>query len=311
MNDPEIITLPMTGSDKAALDALAPVLRKVSKETFQKGRIERMIEAARGAANGWPADPQTGEPIRPANRLELLDYSGSKVYTITAGENYSNIILYLHGGAYLYDMTDLHALLCDKLAADADAKVCIPLYTRIPDGTWREGYGLIRAVYSDLCKEGKPITVMGDSAGGAMACGFAAYCAERALTPPGKLVLISPWLDVTMSDPATAEYEDADFMLDTYGLIECGKRWAADKDPRDPLISPLYLDKPALPDTLLFVGTAELMYPDVTAFYHKIKDTVNVTLVYGEGFHHTFAASTTIEQGRAAQAMMVDFILRD
>ena len=311
MTDPRIITLPMTESDKAALDALAPILRKVSKENFQKGRVEHMIEAARNTKTGWPTDPQSGDPICTASKLELTQCCGAKVYTLTANESYSRIILYLHGGAYLYDMTDLHALLCDKLAGAADAKVCIPLYGVIPEHTYKDGYALTLALYTELLKQGKPITVMGDSAGGAMACGFAAYCAEHAITPPDKLVLISPWLDVTMSDPAIGKYEDSDFMLGTYCLIECGKRWAGDRDPRDPLISPLYLDAPALPDTLLFVGTAELMYPDVTAFYHKLKHTGNVTLVCGEGFHHTFAASTTIEQGRRAQAMMVDFILRD
>lgn len=310
MTSAQIIKLPMTDGDRRAVDALGLTLRKVSKASFEKDRIGSVIEAARSTVTGWPSDPKTGEPIRPVNRLELLEYNGSKVYTLTAGENYSNIILYLHGGAYLFDMTDLHALLCDKLAADADAKVYIPLYGVIPEHTYKDGYALTLALYNELLKQGKPITIMGDSAGGAMACGFSAYCAENSITPPDKLVLISPWLDATMSDPAITEYEDADFMLGTYGLIECGKHWAGDKDPRDPLISPLYLDRISLPDTLLFVGTAELMCPDVTTFFHKIKDTVNVTLVYGEGFHHTFAASTTIEQGRRAQQIMIDFLCR-
>ncbi len=67
---------------------------------------------------------------------------------------------------------------------------------------------------------------------------FCEYLAELGLNQPDKLILFSPWLDISMSNPKVADFEAVDPMLSAYGLIEMGKCWAGDLDIKDYKVSP-------------------------------------------------------------------------
>ena len=81
---------------------------------------------------------------------------------------------------------------------------------------------------------------------------------------PERLVLLSPWIDVTMTNPAIPTLEEGDFILSAYGLAGLGKLWAGEMDVRDSRVSPLYGSMAGLPPTLIFCGTDEILRPDIT-----------------------------------------------
>ena len=59
--------------------------------------------------------------------------------------------------------------------------------------------------------------------------------------------------------------------------------WAAELNPKDYKVSPLFGEVENLPKTTLFVGTHEIFYPDVVKFYNKLKDNgVDAELNVGE-----------------------------
>ena len=45
------------------------------------------------------------------------------------------------------------------------------------------------------------LTIMGDSAGGGMSLALAQKFREECLPQPSNIVLLSPWLDITMTNP--------------------------------------------------------------------------------------------------------------
>lgn len=71
---------------------------------------------------------------------------------------------------------------------------------------------------------------MGDSAGGGLALGLAHALHNESVPQPKQLVLLSPWLDVTMSHPEIPKYEDADPILSSWGLKRVGELWAYSAD---------------------------------------------------------------------------------
>ena len=103
---------------------------------------------------------------------------------------------------------------------------------------------------------------------------------------PGRLVLISPWVDVTGGDDSIQEH---DTFLNAEVLRHIGADWADKIDPLDPMISPLYGDMHGLPPTDLFVGTWEIFYTDVVNTNDKMKAAgVDTRLHVAEKMGHVY-----------------------
>ena len=127
---------------------------------------------------------------------------------------------------------------------------------------------------------------------------------RRFTAQPDKMILLSPWLDVSMSNPEIEDYESADPMLSAYGLIEMGKCWAGDLELTDYRISPIYGDISALRNVYLFVGTREIFYPDVTLFYSMLQEQgVSAELYIGEGMNHDYPLYPIPEADDAIEQM--------
>ena len=216
--------------------------------------------------------------------------NGSRVYTLSPSETPDYIILYLHGGAYVNDANANYFKMCDKYAQALNAEVIFPIYPLAPNHTWDETFAILTELYMSKLKDAAvPVIVMGDSAGGGLSVAFCEYLDELGQKQPDKLILFSPWMDISMSNPAAADYEAADPMLSAYGLIEMGKCWAGELDLKDYKVSPIFGDISCLQNVYLFVGTREIFYPDVTDFYGMLqKLNVNTELVIGEGLNHVY-----------------------
>lgn len=173
-------------------------------------------------------------------------------------------VVYLHGGSYTGEIAPQHWALASKLA-DAGVRVEVPLYGLAPQHTYREAYPFVTKVYRDLLAEvdASAVTVAGDSAGGGLALGFAQTLSAEGLPQPRKLVLLSPWLDLTLSHPDLPALEPRDPWLNIDGTVEAGKVWAGGDDPTQPRLSPINGTLAGLAPMDVYVGTRELCLPDV------------------------------------------------
>ena len=218
------------------------------------------------------------------------DINGSRVYTLKPSETPGYIILYLHGGAYINDANANYFKLCDHFAQKLNAEVIFPIYPLAPAHTWEETFAILTDIYeSRLQAATVPVIIMGDSAGGGLSIAFCEYLDKLGLVQPDKLILFSPWMDISMSNPAASDYEAVDPMLSAYGLIEMGKCWVGDLDLQDYKVSPIFGDISCLQNVYLFVGTREIFYPDVTDFYGMLQElNINTELVIGEGLNHVY-----------------------
>ena len=79
---------------------------------------------------------------------------------------------------------------------------------------------------------------------------------------PPALVLLSPWLDVTMTDPAQIELEKVDPLLVRAGPKAAGRWYAGAMSTTDPRVSPLYGEIAGLPPILMFCGTHDILLTD-------------------------------------------------
>ncbi len=242
-------------------------------------------------------------------KVKSKELFGCQMVIFIESTTTENLVIYLHGGAYVSEIEDLHIIFCDKLAEKANATVFAPIYPLAPNHTFEETYEIVENLYDLLLKFEKPITIMGDSAGGGLSAAFSEYLAANELTQPEHLILISPWVDVSMSGDYD-DYMDIDPMLGVDGLIEMGKAWAGDLDTKDYRISPLYGNIEKLPQTAIFVGTHEIFYPDIVNFYNKLKDNgIDVELNVGEEMAHVYPLYPMVPESKEAFNHIVEIIV--
>lgn len=245
---------------------------------------EAMLEERRAAGD----TPYTVPKLFFLSSFEELEIMDCDVLLFSGSDSPGRTVIYMHGGAYVNEITPFHLVFCDRLAKKANARVIVPIYPLAPNHTYADTYALMDEIYDYELEKGLPITLMGDSAGGGFAAAFAMKLVSEGKTAPASLVLLSPWVDVSMSGNYEAR-KKVDPMLGVDRLIPVGKSWAGELSTKDPLISPLFGNAEGLPKTLIFAGTREIIYDDLTAFYDKL-DTAGVEakLVTGEGMDHVY-----------------------
>lgn len=178
-------------------------------------------------------------------------------------------IFYVHGGAYVYRISKLHWNFLGKLVDELQCTIIVPLYPLAPENTHEHTLSFVYELYKrqpETMENKQNMILMGDSAGGGLALVLAQHLKEKQLPQPEQIILISPWLDVSMSNPEIAEIEDDDPFLVRPGLIEAGKMYAGTTDTKDPKVSPLYGELAGLADITLFMGSHDLLVADARKF---------------------------------------------
>lgn len=250
--------------------------------------------------------------------FSLDEFQGMQVVyanidTDNNNDNDQPYILYLHGGSYISQPTNVHWAFLDELIKGTNAAVIAPIYPKAPTHQFEEAYDLLIALYRQISEniETTRINLIGDSAGGGLALGLAEHLLHEQLPQPGNIILISPWLDLTLRNPDIIDYESIDPMLNEYSLREIGKTWAGGHNRRDYRLSPLFGQLKGLAPTALFVGTHEIFLPDARLFRDKA-EAAGLELQYYEypRMNHIFPLYP-IPEAKQAQQQMINIINGD
>ena len=260
-----------------------------------------------GTFKSGDAQPYTLPRMVYKSKVALEDYEDCKVIRFSPNQEAVKTVIYVHGGAYVSEITQFHVHFCDKLAALGNVNVIASLYGLAPDHTWEEAYPLITSLYLEEVEKGKPVVMMGDSAGGGFVTTFSEFLADQKLPLPEKVCLISPWLDITMPLDYS-EIIDNDPMLDVEELRKLGALWAGDLDHMDYKVSPTYGDVAEFPPSLIFAGTHEIFKVDIMEFYKKLQDAGReIQLVIAEKMDHVYPLYP-IPEAKQAMNTILDWI---
>jgi monoterpene epsilon-lactone hydrolase len=269
-------------------------------------RARKRIAAPKG-----PSDPPA--KLRKRHEVTTRRVDGFPCHTVMPrGRRADRAAVYLHGGAYISEMSPQHWALISALA-DAGVRVEVPSYGLAPEFTARDAYPFVTAVYRQLLDDvdAAAVALLGDSAGGGLALGLAQTLTDAGLPQPARIVLISPWLDLTMSHPDLPEVETRDPWLCSAGLHEAAKAWAGDDDPTGPRLSPGNGSLAGLAPIDLYVGTREICLPDALLLQERAAaQGAELQLTVCEGAVHVYPLVPAPE-GRAAARRIVATVSRD
>jgi len=240
---------------------------------------------------------------------EICD--GMDCYILTGGDDPGKRhILYLHGGAYINQPVSWHWTFLHNLSEQIDVTITVPIYPKAPHQFYDESFEKVIPLYESLLADTQPeaITLMGDSAGGGFALALAQVLLEKGIPQPGNIILIAPWLDITLSNPEIPEFEKKDPMLARYGPVEIGKLYAGDTDPNHYMLSPINGEIRGLGRITLFIGTHDLLCPDARRF-RDLAEKQGVAINYYEYpmMNHCFPLFP-IPEAKEAMAQIVGIL---
>lgn len=280
------------------------VLKHTRKKSFAS--VEGMharLKAARATEDFRP-------PKAIVQRMDIAerDVDGMRVYEVRPKTGATGRrIAYLHGGAYLFEITAHHWKLIAEMAERLSAQVTVPIYPLAPEAKAERIISACMALHRDVLSrtDARDIVLMGDSAGGNMALVVSLLGAKEGLPKPAGLVLISPPTDLSLANPAIHEAEKNDPWLGVPGAEEATRLYAGGIDHADWRISPLYGDLSILSPMLVLTGTRDLLNPDTHVFAARARAVgVPVEIMEEPGLFHVWPQLDMPEAYRARDRMV-------
>ncbi|MBP2549738.1 acetyl esterase/lipase [Neorhizobium galegae] len=256
-----------------------------------------------GLRNESPAPAKPGSAVRGKCHVEQASREGRDIYTISPlGQDICTTVLYFHGGAYIRPIMAQHWTFLADMAVRLKARIIIPLYPKVPEVDCTATVHFALAIYREVraqVGEGS-LFLMGDSAGGGLTLSVAMQTARQAIPPATGVILLSPWLDVSMSAPEQVKIAVSDPMLMLPGLMSAGQLYAGKRATNDPLPSPLYGSLAGLPPIQIISGSRDVLVTDSRRLAEKAKIERH-QLIYHEapGLMHVYTILPLPEADRA------------
>ncbi|MBT1706357.1 alpha/beta hydrolase fold domain-containing protein [Chryseosolibacter indicus] len=237
------------------------------------------------------------EPSREARRachIERHFLNGRNVFTMSPKHGRSNKhILYLHGGAYVQNFVRQHWNFLSMLVRHTHCTITAPDYPLAPKYTYRDAFDMVSPLYTQLIQKAGSVNtiLMGDSAGGGFALALAQKKKNDNEIQSGKIILLSPWLDLTLKNPEIEALDPLDPFLSIQGLRKAGRAYAGNSDLDNYMLSPINGPLEGLGEITIFSGSRDILCADarrlnllgkakgINIKYHEYKDMVHVWML--------------------------------
>lgn len=225
------------------------------------------------------------------------------------------VLMYLHGGGYVFGGPDSHRDIGWRLARAAGMRVLMVDYRLAPEHPFPAALEDATNCYRWLLDEGyEPgsVAIGGDSAGGGLSVALLINLRNLGLPLPAACILLSPWTDLSMSGDSMARNEALDPMLSKAILDKMAEYYLGKRDRRAPLASPLFGDLSGLPATYVQVGSLEVLRSDAERLADKIREAGGeVMLEVWPGMFHVFQVfAARVPEGRQAIEKLGEFLHR-
>jgi acetyl esterase/lipase len=230
-----------------------------------------------------------GEKIRhdmpKGDRWTRGEFEGRAIWTCLSRSNATGrVYVHQHGGAYVLGLNAVQFATFAKLADMSGATIILPDYPLPPEQTAEGIIAFAKAHFASLVEEhgAENVKLGGDSAGANLALAVAQGQTE--LKP---LLLLSPWVDLDMSDMAD-DVTNTEILLQPESLKRAAQIYAGGLDRKSPQISPIFADPKDYPAVEIFTGELDLLYRQIMAFADRMAAAGKIAKLatYGEFGHY-------------------------
>lgn len=222
--------------------------------------------------------------------------------------NGKNLVIYIHGGACIYQPVFFHWRFIHDLAVRSHTRIMMPIYPKAPEYTCPVCMEALLEFYRHQATQNpdQRLILMGDSIGGCMALSMTQEIQRRGWKPVADLALLSPSVDITYpKEKEMLEIEPFDKMLKLARVQHIMNLWRGELPKDHPWVSPIYGDLGCIPDnTMLYYGSDEILKVDAEMLVERCRQ-LGKPLYAREflGMFHTFPMFPVKEGFEATREM--------
>ena len=209
----------------------------------------------------------------------------------------SVIVLYLHGGGYLFGSPKTHRQVLIAMAKAFRAPAYGLDYRLAPEHPFPAAVEDAAKAYQWLLARHPEagIVLAGDSAGAGLAIATAVGVRDAGLKLPAAIVAFSPYSDLAVTGASVEANAKSCAMFTPRAIREAAAMYLAGADARDPRASPLYADLAGLPPMLLFASRHEILRDDTLRLAERAAAAgVKVELIVRDRLPHVWPVFVTL-----------------
>ena len=181
------------------------------------------------------------------------------------------LILYLHGGGYVFGSPRTHRAMLAKLSQLTGLPACLPDYRKGPEHAFPAAVTDALAAYRAVSGHPGGVVLGGDSAGGGLALALLLEILRLELPRPRGVILFSPLTDLTFSGPSFTVNAAVDVMVPAERAEDLTELYLQGQDRAAPLASPLFGDFTGAPPVWAVAGDTEILRDDTTRLAERLR----------------------------------------
>jgi epsilon-lactone hydrolase len=246
-----------------------------------------------GAATAARALPTLRQALRVKSEPTVLD--GVKAHLLTPedvpSENRNRLLVHVHGGCFVSFPGESGTGEAIFMAGFGRFKVISVDYRMPPDHPYPAALDDAITVWKAATRMAPPrnMAIFGSSAGGNLTLAMVLRARQEGLPLPAAIAPGTPMSDLTNAGDSFRTNAMVDNVL-VAPDASCDKRaalYAAGRDLKDPLLSPVYGDMRGFPPAILTTGTRDLLLSSTVRVHRKLRQAgVEAVLQVFEGQSH-------------------------
>ncbi len=230
------------------------------------------------------------------NNVEYSEYKyGNIKCDVLAPEIYSSnrILIYIHGGCFTGGSRAAYRNFCASIASKTFSRVVVPEYRLAPaypcPAAIEDIQSVFRAVYTEeqincsLNNIGSPevtpeIIIAADGSAATLACALLFNLKDKFRSSIKKVILFSPWLDISPSSRILTAKKCADEVMSADIIRQSTSDYTFMTNTTNPAVSPLMATDEQLtnfPPVLIQMGEKEILLEDAKNFAKRLTELGN------------------------------------
>lgn len=223
------------------------------------------------------------------------------------------VLLYLHGGAFIFGSPNAYSAMIGTLAARLSVRAIIPKYRRAPEHPFPAAFDDVRSAWDGLRNSGLPaeqIVIGGDSAGGALTLSLLGQLLKEGADLPAGVFCFSPLTDMRYASESFRSNAKSDVVLAVEGAQITAEMYLKGMDATDPRVSPLFAEFAGAPPVWITAGDTEILLDDSRTVTRNMRSSgVNVTYLEEHDLPHVWPLFHNIlPEARRTLDLLADWV---
>ncbi|MEO6682119.1 MAG: alpha/beta hydrolase [Ginsengibacter sp.] len=245
------------------------------------------------------------------NKTHNFKIANTLITEVKQNKLSKKLLLFIHGGAFVSGPAKHHWDTIQEIVEQTDHTVWMCNYPKAPENGIMKISKNIDLVYEVALGKfnANDILLIGDSVGGTLITALIQRLIQKEIELPRKIILVSPVMDATMSNPKINNIDLLDPMLSRIGVLSAKKMCAENNDLSDVRISPINGSFQKFPQTILFLAEHDITFPDQEITVQKMIDAkVDMEVFIGERMPHIWPFLPVMKEGEIALKKIIHAI---